>query len=74
MLGYDLEAALPRITVPALVARGTRDPICRHDWAVRLAALLPAGRLAEVPGAPHVEMWANPGMVAAELAALAAAA
>lgn len=73
MLHYDLEAVLPRIAIPSLVLRGSRDPICRHDFAARLAALLPAGRLVEVPGAPHVEMWLRPGLVATELDALAVA-
>jgi pimeloyl-ACP methyl ester carboxylesterase len=73
MLQYDLAATLPRIGVPALVLRGSRDPICRHDFAVRLTELLPAGRLVEVPGAPHVEMWLRPDLVAAELGALAVA-
>jgi pimeloyl-ACP methyl ester carboxylesterase len=74
MLQYDLEAALPRISAPSVVVRGTRDPICRHDFASRLASLLPTGRLVEVPGAPHVAMWRRPDLVAAELGALAAAA
>ena len=73
MLHYDLEAALPKIAVPSLVLRGTRDPICRHDFAARLVGLLPAGRLGEVPGAPHVAMWRRPDRVAAELQALALA-
>jgi pimeloyl-ACP methyl ester carboxylesterase len=73
MLHYDLEAVLPRIGVPALVLRGSRDPICRHDFAARLAGLLPVSRLAEVPGAPPVEMWLRPEIVAAELGALAEA-
>jgi pimeloyl-ACP methyl ester carboxylesterase len=73
MLHYDLEGVLPRIRVPALVARGSRDPICRHEFAARLAGLLPAGRLVEVPGAPHIEMWPRPDLVAEELRALAAA-
>jgi pimeloyl-ACP methyl ester carboxylesterase len=74
MLQYDLEAALPRISAPSVVVRGTRDPICRHDFASRLASLLPTGRLVEVPGAPHVAMWRRPDLVAAELGALAGAA
>lgn len=72
MLGYDLEAAARRIEVRSLVLRGGRDPICRHGWATRVAGLLPTGRLVEVPGAPHVAMWARPAAVAHELVALAA--
>lgn len=73
MLSYDLDGALPRIPVPSLIVRGARDPICRHDWAERLAALLPGGRLVEVPNAPHVAMWLRPDLVAEELIALATA-
>lgn len=74
MLEYDIEATLSRVTVPALVVRGTKDPIARHDWAVRLTDQLPAGRLVEVPGGPHVVMWSRPEAVASELVALAASA
>jgi pimeloyl-ACP methyl ester carboxylesterase len=73
MLGYDLERAARAITVPSVVVRGARDPIAKHDWAARVASLLPAGRLVEVPQAPHVVMWSEPGAVAGELLALAAA-
>jgi pimeloyl-ACP methyl ester carboxylesterase len=71
MLGYELETVVPRIRIPSLVLRGARDPICKHDWAARLAGLLPAGRLVEVPHAPHVAMWRRPPAVARELVALA---
>jgi pimeloyl-ACP methyl ester carboxylesterase len=74
MLAYDIERTLPRLGVPALLMRGARDPICRHDFASRLAGLLPSGRFVEVPGAPHVVMWSRPEAVSAELGALAAAA
>lgn len=71
MLDYDLEAAAASIAVPAVVVRGTRDPIARHGWAARVASLLPAGRLVEVPGAPHVVMWSRPDAVAEAITALA---
>jgi pimeloyl-ACP methyl ester carboxylesterase len=74
MLTYDIEGTLPRIGIPTLLVRGARDPICRHDFASRLAGLLLSGRLVEVPDAPHVVMWSRPDAVAAELGALAGAA
>ena len=73
MLRYDLESAVTSVPVPAVVIRGTRDPIAKHGWAARVASLLPEGRLVEVPGAPHVVMWSRPDAVADELRALAGA-
>jgi 2-hydroxy-6-oxonona-2,4-dienedioate hydrolase len=57
-------AKLPRVTQPALVMRGERDPIVSHEWAKRVAELLPHGRFAVVPGAPHAAHWAAAGTVA----------
>jgi 2-hydroxy-6-oxonona-2,4-dienedioate hydrolase len=45
------ENKLPGIDVPALVVRGRRDPIVSHEWAARVADLLPHGRLVELDGA-----------------------
>jgi pimeloyl-ACP methyl ester carboxylesterase len=53
-----LQEKLPHVRVPALVVRGERDPIVSPEWAERVAALLPRGRLAVVPGAPHATHWA----------------
>lgn len=74
MLHYDLETAARSVAVPAVVLRGDRDRIARHGWAAHLASLLTAGRLVEVPRAPHVVMWSRPDEVAGALRALAAAA
>ena len=48
-----IEERLPRLAQPALVVRGGRDPIVPQPWAEEVAALLPAGRLIVIPGAPH---------------------
>ena len=48
-----IEDRLPFVQVRALVVRGTRDPIVSPWWAEEAARLLPDGRLAVVPGAPH---------------------
>ncbi|GAA4751753.1 alpha/beta fold hydrolase [Amnibacterium soli] len=53
MLAYDTEAAAAALTVPALLIRGEKDPICRRPWARRLAARLAVGRLVEIPGGHH---------------------
>lgn len=53
LLADPVERKLHHVRTPTVVARGTRDPIVPHDWAREVAALLPHGRLAEVPGAGH---------------------
>jgi len=48
-----IEEKLPKIRVPALVVRGSRDPIVSQRWAEEAAGLLPYGRLAIIPDCPH---------------------
>ena len=50
--------------MPVVVVRGTRDRLCPHDWAVRLAAAAPQGRLVELPGAAHMTVQTHPDDVA----------
>ena len=67
-----IEERLPRLRVPVLVVRGTRDRLCPHDWAARLAAAAPRGRLVELPGAAHMTVQTHPDDVADVLRAAAA--
>lgn len=69
MLGYKTEEALPALAAETLLIRGTRDPICRHDWAEQMARLIPRSRLVEVPKSAHVVMYTAPERVAAEILA-----
>lgn len=55
-----IEVKLPAIGTPALVIRGTRDPIVPQEWAERATSLLAHGRLALVPGSPHAANYAAP--------------
>jgi 2-hydroxy-6-oxonona-2,4-dienedioate hydrolase len=55
-LDDPLEEKLPQVAAPALVIRGRRDMIVSQEWAERVAALLPRGRLAVVPAA-HAAHW-----------------
>lgn len=55
-----IEEKLPRIAVPALLVRGTRDPIVRGGWLERLAGLLADGRIAEVAGGTHSVVFIEP--------------
>jgi pimeloyl-ACP methyl ester carboxylesterase len=47
----DLTPVLPKITTPALVLVGERSAMNTRDRAQGMAALLPHGKLVEVPGA-----------------------
>lgn len=55
-----IEDQLPRIKVPVLIVRGECGPICRADWAERLAGLLPQGRLVEIPKVAHTVVYTAP--------------
>jgi pimeloyl-ACP methyl ester carboxylesterase len=48
-----IEDKLPLVEVPALVTRGSREPIVPTAWARTAARLLPRGEHAVVAGAPH---------------------
>ena len=48
-----IEEKLPRVRVPTLVVRGSRDPIVPQRWVEEVVRLLPMGRLAVIPGGPH---------------------
>lgn len=54
------EDRLAHLDMPALVVRGTDDPIITPAWAREVARRLPAGRLVTVPGAPHAMTFDAP--------------
>jgi pimeloyl-ACP methyl ester carboxylesterase len=58
-----IEAKLPQVGVPALVTRGSIEPIVPPSWARAAARLLPEGQLAEVPG-PHNANYGAAGPLA----------
>lgn len=60
----DIDRRLREVAVPVAVVRGTRDRLCRHDWADRLAATAPRGRLVEIPGAAHMTPQTHPEAIA----------
>lgn len=55
-----IEEKLPNVRVPALVVRGSKDPIVPQRWAEVATRLLPDGRLAVIPGAPHTVVYDVP--------------
>jgi pimeloyl-ACP methyl ester carboxylesterase len=58
------------VPVPVVVVRGTRDRLCSHDWAGRVAAAAPRGRLVEISGAAHMTVQTHPDEVAAIIRSL----
>ncbi|WP_433540016.1 alpha/beta fold hydrolase [Streptosporangium sandarakinum] len=62
-LADPVEDKLGLVRVPAVVVRGARDLIASRSWARRVAALLPRGELAEVPGAAHTLNYSAPAGV-----------
>ena len=59
-----IDARLAGLGVPVVVVRGTRDALCPADWAARVAAAAPLGRLVEIPGAVHLTVQSHPEAVA----------
>lgn len=64
LLADPVERKLHHVRTPAVVVRGSRDPIVPRPWAREVAALLPNGRFAEVPGA-HALNYSAPDELAA---------
>lgn len=54
------EEKLPRVAAPALVVRGSRDPIVSRHWAEEVARLLPRARLLTIEGAAHAVNYNSP--------------
>ncbi|GAC1398682.1 MAG: pyrimidine utilization protein D [Ktedonobacteraceae bacterium] len=55
-----MEEHLPRVHVPTLVVRGSRDPIVPQDWAEEVDSLLPNSQLVVVQGAGHAVNFNSP--------------
>lgn len=55
-----IEEKLPRVQAPALVVRGSRDPIVPQRWAEEAVRLLPRGRLVVIPGGSHCVNYTTP--------------
>ncbi|WP_188186857.1 alpha/beta fold hydrolase [Nonomuraea sp. SYSU D8015] len=63
-LADPIERKLHHVHVPAVVVRGTKDPIVTHEWVQEVVRRLPRGRLAEVPGAAHTLNFSAPAELA----------
>ncbi len=62
-----IDTRLRAVGVPVTVVRGSRDRLCRADWAAAVAAAAPDGRVVELPGAAHMTVQTHPDAVAAVL-------
>jgi pimeloyl-ACP methyl ester carboxylesterase len=67
-----IEEKLLRVSVPAVVIHGSRDPLSPARWCEHAARLLPHGRLVTIPGAAHAAHWSHPRETAAALEPLLA--
>jgi pimeloyl-ACP methyl ester carboxylesterase len=61
---HRIAEALPGVHVPAVVVRGSRDPLVSRSWARKAAALLPNGRALEVRGGPRLLGHGSPAALA----------
>ena len=48
---HRIEAVLPEVRAPAVVVRGSQDPLVSREWAREAAALMPNARALEIGGA-----------------------
>jgi len=58
----DITAVLPRITAPAWIVAGGRDPLIRADEARRIASLIPQSTLTIYPSGGHLFFCEWPGL------------
>ncbi|CAM02213.1 alpha/beta hydrolase fold [Saccharopolyspora erythraea NRRL 2338] len=70
LLDDPVEHKLHHVPTPAVVVRGSRDPIAPRAWAREVAAALPRGRLAEVPDTGHTLNYSAPERLAEIVTAL----
>lgn len=64
MFADRIEDNLPRITAPALIGRGARDPLAPREWVEHCARLLPNSRYIELPGVAHAATYSAAGALA----------
>lgn len=58
-LEHRIEDALPRVTQPTLVLRGSEDPVSPRAWSEQVASLIPESTQAEVQGHGHEAIIAD---------------
>ena len=71
LMEMDLQHALPRVTIPALVVVGQHDRVTPAAAAVALTGELPDARLVVLEGAGHAAMLERPAELDREIRAFA---
>ncbi|HEU5203358.1 MAG TPA: alpha/beta hydrolase [Candidatus Limnocylindrales bacterium] len=61
---HRIEAVLPDVRAPAVVVRGSRDPLVSREWAREAAALMPNARALEIGGAVRAVGQSSPEALA----------
>jgi pimeloyl-ACP methyl ester carboxylesterase len=61
---HRIDEVLPGVHVPAVVVRGSKDPLVSRSWARKAAALLPNGRALEVRDGPRLLGHGSPAALA----------
>lgn len=69
--GWDVRAALPSVTVPAVVLHGEADKVIDLALAETLASVIPGARFERVPGAGHMLPLERPLLAASAVVELA---
>ena len=69
MLGHRTERDAAELRMPAIVARGSRDPIAREPWVASLAGLS-GGSAVSIAGSPHLVMHRAPNRTAELIASV----
>jgi pimeloyl-ACP methyl ester carboxylesterase len=59
-LEHRIEDLLPRVPVPTLVVRGSRDRVVPRAWAEEVARLIPNARLETIKGGGHALNYSAP--------------
>jgi pimeloyl-ACP methyl ester carboxylesterase len=72
MFVHRPETSFPRVDVPVLVLRGTRDRVAPRRWCREVVAALPDARLREIPDRGHETMIRDAAPAAARILAFVA--
>lgn len=64
---HEPEKAYPRVRVPTLVLRGSRDPLAPMTWCREILTLVPDARFAEIPDHGHGTLISDSGLAAEQI-------